>query len=357
MTNNFCFTPTGSRMLAQMIATEVAECQQMRASQGSFAFGHLGGYQIQINVTNDEDDMLDSQFIGLQELRKGRAGIVTAEGALAMVARVRELMQSSSDESLAHVLDPLLAWIEPQLQPLTPPTIKEVNVEEEEEEEDELFVDDSSRLNAMLNRPRTDLVNTVLANNESMLGNPKASSHMRGQLLEMEDVDLCEVANALGLDEDIVEDTMAHINSELPARAIAHYYTDEEIKLAVKVAGVIFTDDGMSEEGGVTATTHGRTGAAPDDSEWGTLQQDIEQDDLDELHAEEESDILATVLNNMEVEELVAIAVKIGEPVSKDANKDDIISALTAHYMPSHIRLVAAELGFPDFKRADEGGE
>ncbi|WYW00950.1 hypothetical protein Aura_00033 [Pseudomonas phage vB_PpuM-Aura] len=68
MNNNsesFAFVEGGADELARLINQEIAECQSMGADEGSFAIHMAGRYQVQIRVTREYDNKLDTLMPGV----------------------------------------------------------------------------------------------------------------------------------------------------------------------------------------------------------------------------------------------------------------------------------------------------
>ncbi|WYW01666.1 hypothetical protein Voja6_00034 [Pseudomonas phage vB_PpuM-Voja-6] len=69
MTSNtsesFAFVEGGANELARLINQEITECQSMGADEGSFAIHTAGRYQVQIRVTREYDNKLDTLMSGV----------------------------------------------------------------------------------------------------------------------------------------------------------------------------------------------------------------------------------------------------------------------------------------------------
>ncbi|WYW02384.1 hypothetical protein Lauda_00033 [Pseudomonas phage vB_PpuM-Lauda] len=68
MNNNsesFAFAEGGANELARLINQEITECQSMGADEGSFAIHTVGRYQVQIRVTREYDNKLDTLMSGV----------------------------------------------------------------------------------------------------------------------------------------------------------------------------------------------------------------------------------------------------------------------------------------------------
>ncbi|WYW01186.1 hypothetical protein SKa4_00034 [Pseudomonas phage vB_PpuM-SKa-4] len=70
---SFAFAEGGENELARLINQEITECQSMGADEGSFAIHTAGRYQVQIRVTREYDNKLDTLMPGVAVLAPDEA--------------------------------------------------------------------------------------------------------------------------------------------------------------------------------------------------------------------------------------------------------------------------------------------